>query len=545
MLLNFIFILLFTGVMSFFASQQRVSPAWTLLLGGAFAYSILALMGITTSSDISVVWNAMPNLSIAVNLNPLQTSQTAALGIIIVCALSFYYNLLFFDNDKNALNGLVAIIGVLSIIALCSTNYLQLLASVGMADVMIYSVINRYEAKRQYIYGNFFADFLLLNILAIILGQHGNIDIMSLDKYETDWHHRDYIAIMLLICIFIKSGIVLFHTAYQKMSALSLNRLNFILFAATPLLGIIILNILHGILNISHYSFFLIKIFAVCTVLWGMAGALFVKGIKRKSAYMGMIFWGLSFCGFAWLPLFSQSTFFLFLVSALLFNVALALVKGNVPAFPCWKRCFHFRLIAPMLASAVYIFAWWHFALSNLVLALAGTTVLIFVTSHLVSDVLFSQKQVADNILPDYLRLFAYLPIIAEFIFITVFYPHLLPQWTYIVIMVVLWLAIFMINPLSKLKVMHNFEYIQTGDLISSMYDTLILAPLQIMGRILRLTIDVVFLERTVISSIKSAIRFMIFIFRRLHANSVLCSTVFMLLSIAIMVAAYYHGAVR
>ena len=76
-----------------------------------------------------------------------------------------------------------------------------------------------------------------------------------------------------------------------------------------------------------------------------------------------------------------------------------------------------------------------------------------------------------------------------------------------------------MAHPFSRLAVLYDSERIQKNDLITVMYSVLIFAPLQILGRILRLTIDFVFIERTVIASVKNIVHLMIFVFQRLHKN--------------------------
>lgn len=544
MLINFVFIMLISGVFSFFAPQKRIVGIWTILLALSFVYGVLALTGKSVSSDISIIWNAMPNFSISINLNPLRAAKTAALGVVVLSILAFYYNLLSSDDSHtNNMNGLVSINCVLVLIALCSSNYLQLLAAVGMADVIVYSTINHYEGKRKYIYANFFADFLLLNILAIILGQHGNINIMRLEDYSSSWHHRDYIVIMLLICAFTKSGMAMFHTAYQKISLLTPNRINFIMFVATPLMGIIILNTLHGLLNISQYSYILLRIFAVMTILWGFLSVLIVGDPKRKLTYMGMIFWGLSFGGFAWLPVFSQTSFFTFLTAAFLFNSWLALVHTDNKKASHWKQVYNFHMLPTILIVLLYMLSWWKLSSANIILAIAGEFCLGFTTAILMADKF--DYTFANNKLSFKSNLLNALPVLVIFAIYAHNNREIIDLWPYEIAIFVLWSTVFLLNPLHKLKPLLQSALVQESDYITLLYNTLFFAPISIIGRALRLLVDIVFLERTVISSIKNAIRFMIFVFRRLHANSVLSSTIFTLLGIFIITFAYYNGVTK
>lgn len=540
MAINFVFILLFSGILSFFAPKKHVAYLCHLLVFGAFGYGIATLSDVFVSPDLTVVWEAMPNFPVLLNIAPIAQTKEFALGLLIFGTISAFYNCICpTETEKNTLNGLLVINVVLLLAAACSTNYFQLLAAVGMADVVVYSMLNSYEAKRQYIYGNFLADFLLLNIFAIILGQHANIEIVGSGGYSTDWHHRDYIAIMLLVCIFIKSGMVIFHSAYQKMSVLSANRLNFILFFATPLMGAVILNILHDVLDISHYSLPILRTFAVFTVIWGASGAVIMRDNHRKCSYMAMVFWGLYFCAFTWLPSIRPQAFLMILGMAYLFNTALSIA----PCQTSHQRKGNLVSIMIMFLSAIgYMMAWWGFAHSNIVLCLIGECTIFMLTARLVS----TTKTGAPACLLSPFSLFG---ISATIIFgtLTVFYltPGLLHLFPYVAAVTLVWLVVVQCNPLSKVIAKFNTEEIQSSNLTTSIYETLLLAPLQIIGRILRLTIDIVFLERTVISSIKNAIRFLIFVFRRLHASSVLSSIMFFTLGVLIIALAYYNGVIK
>lgn len=535
MAINFVFILLFSGILSFFAPKKHVAYLCHLLILGAFGYGIAALSDCFATPDLTVMWEAMPNFHVLLNIVPVAQTKVLALGLLIFGAVSVMYNITSAEEQsKSFLNGLVVFNIVLLLVALCSTNYFQLLAAIGMADVVVYSMLNSYEAKRQYIYGNFLADFLLLNIFAIILGQHDNIEIVDSGGYSTDWHHRDYIAIILLTCILIKSGMAFFHSAYQKMSPLSANRLNFILFMTTPLMGAVILNTLQDVLDISRYSLPIIRIFAILTILWGACGTFIMYNNHRKCSYMAMVFWGLYFCAFSWLSSINPLSFLMFLGMAYLFNTVLSNVgssmQGKIP------------VITMLVAAIGYMLAWWNFSGTNIILAIAGEGVIFMLTAHVASTYKNSTIQ---SILPAISRLWLYITIISGTSAVFYLIPDILRLLPHIVVIAIFWCIVATHNPFAYRIEKFNTENIQTGDITTSIYETMLLAPLQITGRVLRLTIDIVFLERTVISSIKNAIRFLIYIFRRLHSNSVLSGIIFSLLGALIIAFAYYNGVVK
>lgn len=550
MLINFVFLLFSAGIVSLFVPQNRFSFLWSAVLFAIVSYSFLSLGEFFGSPDFSTVWHALPNLSVDIVFTPSKPDMGGA-GIIILTFMALYYNVFGSkEPQKNVLNGLVLINSVFVLAACFAINYIQLLAAVCIADVVVYMAVDRLEAKRQYIYGNFIADFMLLNILALILGQQGGITISGIEEYSKHWHHRDFIAIMLLICVFIKSGIAFFHTAYQKMSGLSFNRLNYILFATTPLMGLIVLYSLKDILLISQYSYPLLKILSAATILWGGCGAVIADNLKRKAIYAAMLFWGLSFAVFAWQPVFSYAAFFIFLGTAFLFNASLFLISKvasdevMVSHMGGFAKTVKVTLVVNIASVVAYAGGWWLFAGENIWLAIAGEVIFLAVSAHIFSEVYLAPSK-ADEWVAARLKnpsLLLLLPIIGSTIWL---FRENVMYWPYIAGYTILWASVFISSPLHRLSFLYNSDWVQKNDSVTWLYEMFVLAPLQILGRILRLTVDFVFIERTVIASVKSAVRFLIFIFRRLHSNSCAGYAFFILIGALVVAAAYYNGIMR
>ena len=61
----------------------------------------------------------------------------------------------------------------------------------------------------------------------------------------------------------------------------------------------------------------------------------------------------------------------------------------------------------------------------------------------------------------------------------------------------------------------------------------------------MRLIVDFVFIEKTILASIKSAIRFAIFIFRKLHGKNIWGYLIFVLSAVIIIAVAYYKGVMQ
>ncbi len=548
---HYLVILLLVGIVSVFIPKNRMVYWWTSAIFFALMYSALFLMGCLGSVSLTYNWQAIPNIPIAISFVPEYFGRCACLGVLLLSFFAIYYNIILKKEERpNAINGLVLLNCVFVISALLSPNYIQLLAAVGMSDVIVFSAINQLDAKKQYIYGNFFADFILLNTFALIFVQSDSIIISDFGSASKQWSHRDFIAIMLLLCIFIKSGIVMFHTAYQKMSSLNYNRLNFILYATTPLMGAIIFENIKDIFIISAYSYPLLKIFSVLTVLSALVGALCVDNIKRKTVYLSMMFWGLIFIGYAWQISTFNPKFYVLLLSAFLFNNSLMLVykaasdEVLVSRMGGFLKSLKFTFFINVISVILYAVTWWMYAQKSIPYAVVGLLVISVVSAHIFSEVYLSQSKADEWVLarlknPLFLL---WLPII---LIVSIILYVKSNDWQYIYGFAVFWMLLFIFHPFRKLSVLYQYDSLQKLDKVTWIYNFFILAPLRFFGRVLRLIVDFVFIERTLIASIKNAIRFAIFIFKKLHGKNIWGHLIFVIMGVAIVVIAYYKGVMQ
>lgn len=548
MLSNFIFFMISAGFLSLLLSTRRIKTLWSLILLCVMLCSIFSILHPYSGNAISFLWKAIPHLPVAIELNPWQSGKLSIFGVLILHTISIYYNSISqHEQNPNIISGLMLFNCVFIIMAFCSVNYIQFLAAVGMADVVVYSIINNLDAKRYYIYGNFIADFIFLNILALILGQQGKIDITHLEEYTRSWHHRDFISIMLLIAIFIKSGLAFFHVTYQKMSALSFNRLNFILFASTPLMGLISLLLLHNILTISHYSESLLKIFSVLTIIWGFLGYVTTDSLKRKASYNSMLFWGLSYAAYIWLPNFSHNNFFVFLIAAYLFNFSLKIIYKNsgeetsIEIISETAICSKALFIVVLMSIALYLVTWQHFSAENTILSIVGLIAIILTTSQTMSEIYLKQEGTTSKTSVESLTLLS-LPIAIFFAIFMLNNYHSASSLVFPLVVLMLWTITFLVYPLHFLKQGHGIDFIQNGDASTFLYSTIILKPIQFIGRGLRVAVDFILLERTIIASIKNSIRFFIFMFKGLHNDKIWGKLIFIIFGIILFVATYYSG---
>ena len=550
MSVNFIFLLRFAGLFSFLLPQKRLKFLWSVFLFAVIGYALFSISMPYTGKELVFLWKAIPNLPVPIVFNPWLSGSTGVYGVLLLTALAIYYNIISQNEEfSNSLNGLIIFNSIFIIMAFCSANYIQLLAAVGMADVIVYGIINNLEAKRYYIYGNFVADFMLMSILALVLAQQGKVDIANLEEYTKTWHHRDFIAIILLIAVFIKSGFAFFHTAYQKMASLSFTRLNFILFASTPLMGITILLLLNNILNISKFSYPIFVIGVFTSLCWGFIGCLTSDDIKRKAIYNAMMFWGLAFAGVVMFPDFSMRKFLVFLISAFLFNVSLQIVcksaeQKRISQIYNFYKFPQIIFVINMAASCLYALSWLVFSYGNLYLCIYGLVLILLTGATIASEIYLGIDKTRQNQRLITLMLMA-LPIFATFAISIIKNDNIVHFYVYAAAILSAFVLLFLTWPLRFLQKTYQINFFQKSDIINATYTTLIAIPVQTIGRGLRVAVDFIFLERTLIASIKNSIRCCIFIFKVIHSSGIWGKIFFIILGAAVFTAVYYNGVVR
>ncbi len=104
------------------------------------------------------------------------------------------------------------------------------------------------------------------------------------------------------------------------------------------------------------------------------------------------------------------------------------------------------------------------------------------------------------------------------------------------------WLLLFAVRPLRKLDRWYESDTVQEADYLNTLYELLIITPIKVIGRVLWLTVDFIFIERTIINSVQNALKFMIFIFRRIHSGTLGGAILFILLGFAVIWWSWRYG---
>ncbi len=549
MLVKVLFLLLSAGIISEFVPKNRLPILWSLIASAAVAFFIYMLtqLGPTPDLKIDYPWLEIPNL--AVNLDIILNSH----NIHLVFALSVLAFLVLLqsafgeEKEKNTFNGLVLLNLFSALMLVFADNYIQMLVAVGVCDVLVFSVINNIEAKKTYIYANFLADIGLLSIFAVILGQGGGLDLKNLADYAKFGHHKDFVAIILLVCIFIKTGLFPFHGTYVKMRQIGFNRLNYVLYAATPLTGYLLLLKTEPLLQISHYSSPLLQIMALLSLVWGCVGAVTIDNLKQKNVYFALMFWGFAYGFTAFGTRLEDFYFASVLTMSFLFGQILLLaykicsneiyVSETGGFLPRVK--FTFLLIILVISSfyAVLMVP----VQQNLWLSIVYGIIFSIVSAHVLSQILLGPSKADDRVqaMAKNPSILLWLPM-AIIAFAVLW--HFKPSITSLLLCVFTWILLFVYRPLKRFDYLYEKDNIQEADYISEVYNLLIVTPITVFGRLLWVTVEFVFFERTIISSIQKCLDFMVFLFRRIHSGTFLGAVAFTTVGILVMFVAWWYG---
>ena len=209
MLVELLILILGAGLISELVPKNRLPVLWSLFSAAAVSYFVyrLSLLGNAPDLYLNCPWLKIPNL--AVNLEIVVNAGNIYLvfALSILALLVLLQNTFGAENAKNSLNGLVLLNLLSSLMLVFAGNYVQMLVAVGVCDVLVFSAVNNIEAKKKYIYANFLADIGLVSIFAVILGQGGGLELDKLPDYARFGHHKDFVAILLLLCIFVSWGL--------------------------------------------------------------------------------------------------------------------------------------------------------------------------------------------------------------------------------------------------------------------------------------------------------------------------------------------------
>lgn len=530
MIASLFFCLIAAGFVAEAAAGTRYENLWSFLLLG-----ILVLLGVNVwengqlgiNETFAFHWIDTSLMRVDLNLNTDAAVYNLTAPLVWLTGISVFYNTFYkAETDRLRLNGLLFLNLAVVILVICAQNFMQLLTAVCIADILCLFMINDIDGKRHYVFYNLLADMGLFTMFALVWKQTGSISLSVLSGSHKFWQYPELICGLLLFCVFIKSGMFLFHGALLNLTGLSFNRILSVSYCSTPLIGILLLIKAYPLLDCAAHVPDILALFGGLTLLWSFIGAISIDNLKDKALYFNLMFYalmigllsrGLNFM----LSLFPELLFAGVLLNILWLMTAVSasneLFVSNMGAFSRSLKMFFaltlllvFALVQGLIKTVTLQNEPWimFFAVAQLT-ALAQVLYQIFLG-----------RTNADERVWAFLKnppVFFLLPFGAAVIFLiwkNGFYSA--GVWcAYAAFLLVLIAA-----PLRWFRKLYDSEIIQEADWFDDMYKMLLIAPVKILGRILWLTIDFLIIERTIVSSLSGATMLLVRILDKMHTGT-------------------------
>lgn len=430
------------------------------------------------------------------------------------------------ETQRIRLAGLMLLNLAFLILLVCATDLVMLIVSSSLIGVLALYVINDFEAKKTFIFYNLAADMGIFTAFAIIYGQLQQVDLAALQLYSEQGAHLPLVSGLLLVSIFIKTGMFLFQNQTFSYRDLSFNRLIFLSFCSAPVTGIIIFSKSQILINAWPYAIYLMAGFAVSSIIYALSGALIYDNIKEKALSINMLMWsflyvllfsgtGLGLAGYAWVLLW----FYLFnqwlglITSASSDEIYFSRMGGF--AKPLWPLLLMGILLPAVLMQNLFVglinhphLGWYY--------ATIFFSMLIII-SYLLRQMFFGCPNCDEKVwaflhIPNPLRWLPGVAILLYLGYASNFYA--LPLWGGLAVLALLvW-----VYPLRRMSKLYASEELQFSEFFNRFYELLILAPLSVLGRILWLAVDFLIIERTIINSLSHFTGVLIGLSQQIHS---------------------------
>lgn len=517
------------GGISALYTGRRYAKFLSLITAGAAAFLLERLyQGEQKGYSDKFTYDWVSSRYYPVNIDLFSTPDNYALifpFFMIAIAVLLFNAFMRHEEKKVRLNGLTCLNLSALILLICSENAIQLLVSACVIDILGFYIINNGNARRKYIFYNLLADMGLFMLFALLWGYIKSIQLADFSLYARQGEHKDFVCILLLLCLFIKSGLFMFQVPLMEWKCLNINRIMQLAYLSTPVCGIIILYKTAALLPLSGYSKPLVQIFGIASVCWGLIGAMLLSNIRQRALYFNMILYGLVYVlsveGFSLEnPLFAHLLICGFLLNGCLLLVCIgASGETNVSAMGGFIHGMKLSLFVSFIVMLTYFQTLLN--LSETYFWAAGGAILSLGIgmSHLLHQIYLGKTNAGERVTALLRNPFGiYGGVITALAVMIAWpdYPYSLP----LVGCGIIFLILFVLFPFRFLRGACQNKFIQKYDGFSELYHIFVIGPIRVLGRVLWLTIDFLIIERTVINSLHQMLMILIRIFQRLHGQS-------------------------
>ncbi len=544
--------LLVLGVFSEIFQKNRLQKSWAVVVCMAAATVLFFMLTPEVMVDgKAFVYNWIDTNAIRVKLTVLPSLEMYKLGALLgLIALAMMFYNCFYDEGKMRLRnaGLYLLILVAMLALVSAQNMMQIMIALCWVDVLCFYLLKDSWLKRGYMFYNVLADMLFIIVVALIWGDQKSLSVEALSRYMHNGDNKQIVAMFWTLVVLLKTGMVLFHDFVINLKKISFVRGIYIFYAATPMAGLILLWKTSSVLESVDWTRMVIAAFAAGSMLWAFVGSLVIDNIKAKIMYWNMMLMGLMaallslstkvFLDFVpWLPWCG-----IMLSAVMILPVVAASNELLVSKMGGFISRLKISFVASMLLVAAELQVILHYSNGTGKMWVWGFLLLQMLSVTSVWRQIYCGKTKADEkvwVLLKNPNLLYFVPVVlfGGLVF-SYFGLPLKNVWLGLALVLMLIVA----NPLAKLEQIYAYDKIQKAAPCSFLFEVLLVFPVRILGRVLWLLIDFVFIERTIINTLRRLMAFLVKTVAILHVNMFVGAFIFTFIGGAILIWVYYFN---
>lgn len=512
MVLQLFICLLVIASASLLITQGRRRRIWSILIFaglGILAYFFMENLSRPQTTNFIYQWLPYEELRADINISSSRRMQHMFLPLTCLLAGLVYLNTLF-ASEKHSLhfNTLMLLNFVSLILQASSHDFLQLMFAGCMFSIISFYMPDQILAKKKIFIFNFLAEMAVFMALAIVYGKTSSVSLTVLPEYASGGRHRDLVAFLLLFAIGCKCGLFLLNGHYFSLKDAAFNRIICVMALSVPLSGLILTDKLRPLLQISDLTINILPWWSLLSVVLGLTGALINNNLKSKVVSLSLAVYA-------------------FMLPEVYFN------SGRLQIMVPWMLIFNtlaaaiFVIVSNAASgenNAAYLGGFWRGTKGNFVLTLllcaalgagfashsSGQGFMTFTTAYMIVLALdikmaYWGRPRADEKVMAFAQnagILYWLPLVAVSFWLIwqntawkniAAYELLAVPAVLLAGMPVLWLI-----RLGGMKIWQT-------DVLSGLYERLIILPLKFLGRVLWLVFDFVVIERSIIGTISAA----------------------------------------
>ncbi len=530
---------------SLMVTQGRRRRIWSIImLFVLVAVSYFLLQGLDSEQTGNFIYQWLPykSLQADINISSSKNMRQIFFPLFLLLAGAVYLNTIFsFEKHSLHFNTLMLLCFISLILQTSSHDFLQLIFSGCMFSVISFYMPDEISEKKKIFIFNFLAEMSLFMAMTVIYASTNTLSLSALKNYVASGTHKDLTAVLVLLAIGIKCGLFMLNSQYQSLKNISPNRIVGIFSLSVPLSGIVLAYKLYPLFALIPRV--LIICWIVVSLIYSFVQAIFNPNIKSK-----------------------MISLFLATYSFMLLNLVEGFgdVQSYIPKL----------LISNFIVSFIFILAYLAASGEDNIEHTGGffryapLNLIISIVSIICVAAVFSEMAVSL-----YSQIFFLLYLFALACFIKVFYfgdcradekvvafaknssvLYLIPalvvssiilgysvQWDNQLLYIGLGACLLILLFGSVSKILHigatNFF---SHDLILSLYEFIILKPLNYFGRILWLFFDIVLIEHNIIGRLSD--NFAAFVTKLRRLQDLRLSTYILSIVFGVLVIVLYMG---